>query len=58
MLYINNRKNTNHKERDYIYNSFYNTDWCKLDEPVLTNEEYKENLDTLAKIKNKRADFL
>lgn len=45
MLYINNRKNTNHKERDYIYNSFNNTEWCKLDEPILTNKEYKENLD-------------
>lgn len=43
-LYVNNRRNTNHKERDLTYTYFKNKDWCKLDEPTLDNQEYKNNL--------------
>lgn len=45
-LYVNNRRNTNHKERDKTYELFINKSWCKVDEANLPIDNYKNNLDT------------
>jgi len=43
-LYINLQKNTNLKERDFIYESFQDKDWVIQKEPNLTIEKYLNDL--------------
>ena len=45
ILYVNNRRNTNHNERDNTYKIFSDKSWCKLDEPNLPMKIYQNRLD-------------
>ena len=42
LMYINHRIWTNPKEREYIYKLYDNNDWCSVDEPNLSIEQFKE----------------
>lgn len=44
LLYINHRLNTNQEKRKWIYDFFQNNDWCSIDDPNLTLDEYKHQL--------------
>lgn len=45
LLYINHRTSTFPQSRSWIYEYFRNNDWCTVDEPNLSLEEYKKQLD-------------
>lgn len=45
LLYVNHRVETYPKGRKWIYDYFENNDWCSVDQPNLTLNEYKEKLD-------------
>ena len=44
LLYVNFQKNTNRKERDFLYEYFAKYDWAKTKDPKLSLDEYKEDL--------------
>ena len=43
-LYINFNKNTNHKNRNKIYQTYKNKDWAIIKQPTLSMEEYNNDL--------------
>jgi hypothetical protein len=45
LLYINHRIDTNVEKRKWIYEYFQNNNWCTVDEPNLSLQEYKNKLD-------------
>lgn len=45
LLYINHRVSTYSKDRKWIYEYFETNEWCTVDEPNLSLEEYKNKLD-------------
>ncbi len=45
LLYINHRINNNIEKRKWIYDQFKTNEWCSVDTPNLSLEEYKRQLD-------------
>jgi hypothetical protein len=45
LLYINHRIDTNFEKRKWIYDYFESNEWCSVDIPNLSLEEYKKQLD-------------
>jgi len=45
LLYVNHRIETYPKDRKWIYDHFETNDWCSVDTPNLTLEQYKNQLD-------------
>lgn len=45
LLYINHRVSTYPKDRKWIYEHFQTNEWCTVDEPDLSLEQYKKRLD-------------
>lgn len=45
LLYINHRNSTYPQSRTWIYDHFETNDWCTVDEPNLSLEQYKKQLD-------------
>ena len=45
LLYINHRVETYPEDRKWIYDYFKTSDWCTVDSPNLTLDEYKKQLD-------------
>lgn len=45
LLYINHRTKNFPKARSWIYEHFKTNEWCSVDEPNLTLDEYKKKLD-------------
>ena len=43
-LYINFNKNTNHKNRNKIYQTYKNKDWAIIKQPTLSMEEYNNDI--------------
>lgn len=44
ILYINHRIDTRPESRKWIYDEFKTNDWCTIDQPNLTLDQYKEKL--------------
>lgn len=42
LLYVNHRNSTNPEERKYLYEIFKNNEWCSVDYPNLTIEQFKK----------------
>ena len=45
LLYINHRSDTYPKDRKWMYDYFETNDWCTVDQPNLTLNHYKKQLD-------------
>lgn len=45
LLYINHRIQNNPKERSWIYDYFKSSDWCTVQQPNLSLDSYREDLD-------------
>lgn len=44
LLYINHRVQTNLSKRKYLYDFFNTNEWCTVDQPNLTLEQFSENI--------------
>lgn len=46
LLYINHRNNTNPKKRQWIYDYFKTNEWCSVDQPNLSLDDYIHQLNS------------
>lgn len=46
LLYINHRISTHPSSRGWIYDYFSTNEWCTVDQPNLSLDEYRKNLDS------------